>query len=185
MQSPVQADRDIRNLALVGFMGVGKSTVGRLVAEELRFRHVDTDELIEQQAGMKIGQIFEHCGEHAFREIESHLVDEMEKWSGTVISTGGGLIVQPGHLESLRRHAFIVCLWASPDTIYQRTQHQTHRPLLQTGNPRERIRELLAQREPFYKRADVLISTELRPARELASHIAHHFRGAQQTCATR
>ncbi len=176
MVPPVSDGRNIKNIALVGFMGTGKSTVGRQLAADLQFRFIDTDELIEEQAGMKISEIFTTAGEPMFRQLEGRLVDELADWENTVISTGGGLIVHPGNLEKLKRHALVVCLWAGPQAIYQRTAHQTHRPLLQGPEPLKRIEELLALREPFYRQADLLVSTELRSVRELATNIAHQFR---------
>lgn len=169
-------ERDIRNLALVGFMGVGKSTVGHQLADELGFEFVDTDELIEQQTGMKISDIFSTAGEPAFRDLERKLIDEMSEWSGKVIATGGGMVAQPGNLDRIKENALVVCLWAGASTIHQRTKHQTHRPILQTDDPEAKIKELLAAREPFYKQADLLISTEFRPVREIAGNIAHQFR---------
>jgi len=171
--------REIRNLALVGFMGVGKSTVGRQLAEELGFTFVDTDEEIENRSGTSIAEIFARAGEERFRELERDLVEEMVGWSDVVIATGGGLVVQPGNLDRLKQHALVACLWAGPHTIHQRTAHQTHRPLLRTEDPEARIREMLAAREPFYKQADLLVSTELRPIREIVSNIAHQFRDAR------
>lgn len=157
-------------------MGVGKSTVGHQLAKELGFEFIDTDEIIEQRTGMKIDEIFSTAGEPAFRELEQKVVDEMVEWKDKVISTGGGLVAQPGNLERLKANALVVCLWAGAGTIHQRTKHQTHRPILQTKDPEATIRKLLAAREPFYKQADLLISTELRPVREIASTIAHQFR---------
>ncbi len=177
----VSHGRDIRNLALVGFMGVGKSTVGHQLANELGFEFVDTDELIEQQTGMKIGEIFSTAGEPAFRSLEQKVVEDMADWKEKVVATGGGLVAQPGNLERLKRNALVVCLWAGPSTIHQRTRHQSHRPILQTEDPESKIKELLAAREPFYKQADLLISTELRPVREIAFNIAHQFRDAQSS----
>jgi shikimate kinase len=171
--------RHIRNVALAGFMGVGKSSVGRLVAAELQFEFVDTDELIESRTGVKVSEIFALHGETVFRKFESDLVAEMTAWHGKVISTGGGLVVNPDNLASLKTHALVVCLWATPDTIYQRTKHQTHRPLLQGPDPLAKIRELLAAREAAYKQADVLVNTEQRSMKEIAAHVLHHFRAAQ------
>lgn len=159
-------------------MGVGKSSVGRLVAAELQFEFVDTDEVIESRTGVKIPDIFAQHGEAAFRKFESDLVAEMTGWSGRVISTGGGLVVNPANLASLKTHSLVVCLWASPDTIYQRTKHQAHRPLLQAPDPLAKIRELLAAREAAYKQADVLVNTEQRPIKEIAAHVLHNFRAA-------
>lgn len=164
------------NIALIGFMGTGKSTVGRLVAEQLGFEFVDTDEFIEQQTGKRIADIFQQTGEAAFRELERKLLGEMTSWRRTVISTGGGLAAQPGNLEALKQSALVVCLWASPETIFERVRHQSHRPLLQTPDPQAKIRELLVQREPFYRQADLLIRSDQRAAKQVAQQIIHHFR---------
>src|SRR5687767_3940039 len=152
----------IRNIALCGFMGTGKSSVGRLVAEQLRFAFLDTDTVIEARAGKTIAEIFADQGEEAFREMEHRLVKELAVREQTVIATGGGLIVNPENLASLKQHAYVVCLWASPETIWSRVKTQTHRPLLQEADPLEKIRRLLTERKPCYKQADVLLSTELR-----------------------
>jgi shikimate kinase len=175
MADGMHATRHIRNLALAGFMGVGKSTVGRMVCEQLGFEFVDTDERIEREAGRSIREIFADHGEEVFRSMERKLVQSLADREGLVISTGGGLIVDPESLASLQRHALVVCLWASTETIYERVRHMTHRPLLQTPDPLARIRELLAAREPAYRQADVLIGVETRSAREVAQHVVHQF----------
>lgn len=167
------------NLALIGFMGTGKSSVGRLVAEQLHFNYLDTDELIQARAGRTITAIFDGEGESAFRKLEQQLVKELAARRRTVISTGGGLPAVPANLTSLRNHALIVCLWASPETIWARVRNQTHRPLLRHPDPKSKIRELLAAREPFYRQADILINTDLRSAREVAQQVVHQFRLAQ------
>src|SRR5688572_15222440 len=110
--------RFIRNIALCGFMGTGKSSVGRIVAEQLRFAFLDTDTVIEARAGKTIAEIFSEQGEEAFRELEHRIVKELALRDHTVISTGGGLIVNPENLASLKEHALVVCLWASPETIW-------------------------------------------------------------------
>ena len=180
MLARMSVPRQIRNIALAGFMGVGKSSVGRLVAAELHFEFVDTDEVIESRTGVKVSEIFAQHGEAVFRKFETDLVAEMTTWSGKVISTGGGLVVDPANLASLKTHALVVCLWATPETIYQRTKHQTHRPLLQAPDPLAKIRELLATRAAAYKQADVLVNTEQRSIKEIAAHVLHNFRAAQQ-----
>lgn len=171
--------RHFHNVALVGFMGTGKSTVGNVLAAMLHLRFVDTDVLIEQRAGKRITEIFATAGEARFREYESQVVHELEDLRGCVISTGGGLVVNPTNMESLKKHALVVCLWASPESIHDRVGHQTHRPLLQGADPLKKIKELLAEREPFYRQADVLLNCEQRSPREVAQHVAHQFRLAQ------
>jgi shikimate kinase len=178
---PVGNSSNRPNIALIGFMGTGKSTVGQLVAEQLGFRFVDTDHLIEERAGKPITQIFQESGEAAFREVERRLLSEMSRWTRTVIATGGGLAAQPGNLEELKKSALVVCLWASPETIWERTRHQSHRPLLKAPDPAARIRELLAAREPYYRQADLLIRSDQRAARQVAQQIIHHYRELAQT----
>lgn len=157
-------------------MGTGKTSVGRLVAEQLRFDYLDTDELIQSATGKTITEIFEQDGEASFRKLEEQIVEELSAKTETVISTGGGLPANPNNLARLKTHALVVCLWASPGKIWERVKNQTHRPLLQNPNPQEKIRELLAARESFYKQADVLLNTELRSLREVAQQVAHQFR---------
>jgi shikimate kinase len=168
--------RAFHNLALIGFMGTGKSSVGRLIAERLQFDFLDTDDRIEARIGKPIARIFTEDGEATFRQHEHDLVRALADRRHTVIATGGGLAANPGCLDSLKAHALIVCLWASADTIWQRVRHQTHRPLLQTADPGARIRLLLAEREPFYRQADILLNTEWRSPRQIAQAIIKQFR---------
>jgi shikimate kinase len=174
----VSSPRQIRNLALIGFMGTGKSSVGWMVAELLHFTFLDTDELIVARAGKPITEIFAQQGEAAFRELEHKVVEELAGRTQTVVSTGGGVPVNPANLASLKTHALVVCLWASPEKIWENVRLQTHRPLVNVADPQARIRALLAEREPFYRQADVLINTELRSVREVALQILHQFRSA-------
>jgi shikimate kinase len=171
--------RLIRNLALIGFMGTGKSSVGRLVAHLLHFTYLDTDQVIEARAGKPITDIFRDEGEPAFRQWERRIVEELTHRTKTVISTGGGLPAEEPNLASLKSHALVVCLWASPATIYERVREHTHRPLLNEPEPLAKIRELLAVREPYYRQADVLVNTEMRSVREVAIQVIHQFHMAQ------
>lgn len=167
--------RQIRNIALVGFMGTGKSSVGRLIADQLHFAFLDTDELVETRAGKSISTIFAQEGEPAFRKMEETIVGELATRKRTVISTGGGVAAVPANIASLREHALVVCLWASPEKIWERVRGQSHRPLLREADPLAKIRQLLTAREPFYKQADVLLNTELRSVREVAQQVLHQF----------
>jgi shikimate kinase len=170
--------RHIRNLALIGFMGTGKSSVGRLVASNLHFTFLDTDDVIEARAGATIAEIFKHQGEAAFRLMESRIVEELKRREKTVISTGGGLPVNEENMASLKSHALTICLWASPDKILHRVKDQLHRPLLNEPDPLAKIRQLLAEREKFYRAADVLVNTEFRALREVAQQVMNQFRMA-------
>jgi shikimate kinase len=174
----MSATRQIHNLALIGFMGTGKSSVGRLCAMALHFDLIDTDQVIEQRAGQSITEIFTGQGQEAFREMERQLVADMAGWRQRVICAGGGLGANETNLASLKQHSLVVCLWASVETIWQRVRHQGHRPLLQGPEPLENIRTLLEQRTPFYKQADVLVNTEQRNLREVADHVLHQFKAA-------
>ena len=168
----------MRNLALSGVMGTGKSSVGRLVAEALHFTFLDTDEVITSRAGKSVAEIFAQEGEAAFRQRERLLVEELAKRDKTVIATGGGLPVNPENFASLKSHALIVCLWASPEKIWERVRHQSHRPLLQDPDPQAKIKSLLEARKPVYQQADILMNTEVRSCREVAAQVIHQFRSA-------
>ena len=177
----MQNRRQLVNLALIGFMGTGKTTVGRLVADLLHFEFVDTDELIQQHTGRAITDIFAQDGEPAFRALEKQVGQELAGHKRLVNSTGGGYPAEPGNLAGLKAHSLVVCLWAAPEKIWERVRHQSHRPLLQHPDPLARIRELLALREPFYKNADVLVNTDLRSVREVAQQIVLQFRLANRS----
>src|SRR5579872_6719385 len=171
----MSSTRQLRNIALIGFMGTGKSTVGRLVAEQLRFSFLDTDEMIESRTGKLISAIFAEEGEEVFRKHEREVVAELSSRSRTVISAGGGLGANEANLASLKEHALVACLWASPEKIWERVRHQTHRPLLKEADPLAKIRQLLAAREHCYKQADVLLNTEVRSLKEVAHQVLHQF----------
>ena len=168
--------RCFANIALVGFMGTGKSTVGQMVASMLHFQFLDTDDMIERMAGKRVSDIFASDGESRFREYERQVVDQLRQERSAVFATGGGLITNPRNLASLKEHSLVVCLWCSPEMIMRRVGHQGHRPLLKVADPLERIRTLLNERAPFYRQADVLLSSEFRKPREVATHVVHQFR---------
>ena len=172
----MQIGRQPANLALIGFMGTGKTSVGRLVADNLGFEFLDTDELIQSHTGRTIADIFAKDGEPAFRALDKQVIQEISTRAKTVIATGGGLPTNAENLAVLKSFALVVCLWASPEKIWERVRHQSHRPLLHDANPQKKIRELLAVREPFYKQADVLINTDLRSVREAAQQITLQFK---------
>jgi shikimate kinase len=178
LRSRVDQNRQFRNLSLIGFMGTGKTSVGRLVAETLHFTFLDTDEVIKARAGKSIAEIFTADGELAFRAMERQIVEELSRRDKTVLATGGGLPIQTGNLESLQRHSLIICLWASPAKIWERVRGASHRPLLEAPDPLNKIVELLAVREPHYRRADVLVNTEFRSLREVAHQVVHQYQAA-------
>jgi len=172
--------RHLTNLALIGFMGTGKTSTGRLVAEHLHFHFLDTDDLIQERTGRTIADIFAKEGEPTFRALERQVVGELAAHKKTVIATGGGLPANLENLAALKSHALVVCLWASPEKIWERVRNQSHRPLLHDPDPQKRIRELLKVRAPYYRNADVLINTDLRSAREVAQQIILQFKLASR-----
>jgi shikimate kinase len=164
------------NLYLVGFMGTGKSTVGRLVAQRLGFRLLDSDQEIEQQQGRTVAEIFAQDGEPAFRALERAFVESGHPTERAVVACGGGLVVQPGLADELRRRGVVVCLHASLTTVLERTSRHRHRPLLNVEDPAERIRSLYAAREPVYRNAGTVILTDARPLGEVVAHVLRVWR---------
>lgn len=164
------------NLYLVGFMGTGKSAVGRSVAKRLGYTFIDSDQAIEEAEGRSIREVFESDGETAFREMERRFVDEGHPGECCVVSCGGGLIAQPGMLERVRTKGPVVCLLASPETILERVKGSGKRPLLNVENPLARIQELLGEREPIYKKAGTEVLTDGRTISDVASHVCRIYR---------
>ncbi|MBL9211748.1 MAG: shikimate kinase [Opitutaceae bacterium] len=164
------------NLYLVGFMGTGKTTVGRAVGQKLGFQVLDSDHEIERQQGKSIPEIFAQDGEPAFRAMERAFIEGGHPAERTLVACGGGLVVQPGMLERLQQKGVVVCLHASLDTILQRTARHRNRPLLDVEDPAERIRTLYAAREPIYKRSGTVILTDARPLNDIAAHVIRAWR---------
>lgn len=164
------------NLYLVGFMGTGKTTIGRLVARRLGFDLLDSDHEIERLQGRTIAEIFARDGEPAFRAMERAFVEGGHPAARTVVACGGGLVVQPGMLERLRARGVVVCLHASLATILERTQRHRVRPLLEVADPELRIRTLYTEREPIYKRSGTVILTDSRPLNDVVSHVVRAWR---------
>jgi shikimate kinase len=165
------------NLYLVGFMGTGKTTVGRAVAQRIGFKCVDSDHEIERKAGKPITEIFAQEGEAEFRKLERWFVEEGHQGERHVVACGGGLIVQPGMLEILGERGVIVCLHASIETILARTErYKSTRPLLDVADSETRARELYAARESIYRSAGTVILTDARPLNEFASHVVRVWR---------
>jgi len=139
------------NIVLVGFMGTGKSAVGRLLAGRLGWSFVDMDAVIEERAGKRIDQIFADEGEPAFRSREHALVSELALQDRLVIATGGGVVLNPDHVKAFSRTGRVVCLEADPEVLWQRVSASGHRPLLETPDKRERMLALLESRQPLYR----------------------------------
>ena len=159
-------------------MGCGKTAVGRVVAKVGGFEFLDTDQFIEEHVGMSIPRIFEEHGEKTFRRYEREVVMRLAERRDTVIATGGGLLVDHANMDTMKRYAMVFCLWASPESIWRRVKGQSHRPLLNTDDPKQRIIDLLEERKSAYGRSDMLINTEYRSARDVANLILSQFRQA-------
>lgn len=164
------------NLYFVGFMGTGKTTVGRAVAQRMGFQLLDSDVEIERKAGKPIPEIFATQGEPAFRALEREFIEHGHPAEKCIVACGGGLVVQPGMLELLQSKGVVMCLHASVETILKRTQGSKHRPLLNVENPFERIQTLYAQREPIYRRAGTVILTDGRPLIDIVAHVLRTYR---------
>lgn len=167
------------NLVLIGFMGCGKSTIGRLCARELRFRFTDTDARIEKQTGCAIAELFAREGEAAFRELERRAVSDLAMRANVVIATGGGAVLDPANVAALRGSGVLIWLYVEPEETLRRCGTRASRPLLaDVEDPLARVQDLLAKREPFYQAAAdaQVVTTGLR--RETAARaVLEAYRG--------
>jgi len=164
------------NIVLVGFMGCGKSSVGRELAKLLELKYLDTDMAIEEKSGMKISDIFAQHGEKYFRDLESSMCVELSKENNLLVSTGGGIVLRKENIENLKKSGVIFLLRATAETTFERISHKKDRPLLQVPNPMEKIKELLEAREEFYKgAADFEIITDNRSVADIAQEIKEKY----------
>lgn len=139
------------SIFLIGMMGVGKTTIGRLLAQAAGLQFIDCDRELEARAGASVATIFEVEGEEGFRRREAALLDELTRRHGIVLATGGGAVLREDNRRVLRERGLVVYLHSTVDEIVRRTRHDTARPLLQTDNPRARIEQLVNEREPLYR----------------------------------
>jgi len=149
------------SIALIGFMGTGKTVVGKAMAQRLCKEFIETDSLVEQKAGKTIAEIFQQDSEIRFRELEIETVKDVAGKKNVVIACGGGVVLNKINVDRLRKENIIVCLTASPRIILKRTnKDDSERPLLMTANRILNIQDLLRFRKPFYERsADITIDT--------------------------
>jgi shikimate kinase len=155
-----------QNIVLTGFMGTGKSTVGRMLAKRLQYNFVDTDALIESRQNRTVAQIFEQNGEQVFRALEKETAAELSTQEGLVISTGGKMLLDPENLQALGRNGRVFCLVADSDEIVRRlsrSHSREKRPLLASKDPERAIRELLQQREAAYRQFEQIDTTDKSP----------------------
>jgi shikimate kinase len=160
------------NIFIIGPMGAGKSTIGKQLASILKLDFVDSDTEIQRRTGVDIPTIFEFEGEEGFRRREQAVVDELTQNDHQVLATGGGAVTVPENRRNLASRGFVIYLHCSVDQQYDRTARDRSRPLLDTGDPRARLEELMAERDPLYREAaDLVVSTEKRSANAVAREI--------------
>jgi shikimate kinase len=161
-----------QNIFLVGLMGAGKTSVGKMLSKRLSKAFYDSDQEIERVTGVKIPVIFEIEGERGFRARESKMLSELVCRDNIVLATGGGAVLSEQNRRLLASHGTVIYLRATANDLWRRTRHDKNRPLLQTGDPLERLQELLAQRDPLYcEVADIVIDTGSQSLSNLASRI--------------
>jgi shikimate kinase len=161
----------MKNIILTGFMGTGKTAVGRELARLLNMQLIDVDTKIEEFEKMSINEIFRQLGEPRFREIETEIIKKLSESKNRIISAGGGAVLKQGNMDILSKSGIVVCLTATPETILRRTGNSNDRPLLQVENPLKKIKELLNFRKPFYEKADIMIDTEGKTPLQIAEEI--------------
>ena len=167
----------MRNIVLIGFMGTGKSAVGKRLAAELGWTFCDTDKMVESRAGVTVGELFEKKGEPAFRALEREVVRELSEKEGFVISTGGGVPLEPENVQDLSAKGELICLTASPETILKRVERKIGaRPLLLGPNPLERIKTLMEERRPFYGQASFTLDTTYLSIEKITDAILRRMR---------
>lgn len=176
MQQPASVPN---NIVLIGFMGCGKSTVGRELRRLLGYPLVDMDAILEERAGKPIARIFAEDGETVFRDMESRLLHELvvAPEGQHIIATGGGVVTRPENRDRLSQLGYVVWLCAPAAVILSRTRNSHERPLLHTTDPAERINSLLAEREPWYQACSHLkVETAGLSSREIATGILESAR---------
>jgi shikimate kinase len=168
-----------RNIYLVGPMGAGKSTIGRVLAAELHLGFRDSDKVIEDRTGADIPWIFDMEGEEGFRDRESAVLQELSQGKDLVIATGGGIILRPENREMMKSSGYVCYLTASIEQLVERTARDKKRPLLQVENPRQKIIDLVSLRDPFYiESADFVVNTDRRSPKVVAQEISALIKSA-------
>ncbi len=160
-----------KNIVLVGFMGAGKTGVSIYLAKVLKRPRVSTDELIEKKEKRSIARIFQDSGEDYFRRREKEIVRELAAQANLIIDCGGGVVLQPGNLDQLKKNGILIYLSASPEMIYQRVKNHTHRPLLNVADPQSKIKEMLQSRKFFYEQAEYTIDTNSKSVEQTAEEV--------------
>jgi len=168
------------SIFLVGPMGAGKSTVGRVLAERLQYEFIDSDHVIEERTGASIPMIFDIEGESGFRDREESVLDDLTQRSQIILATGGGVVEREENRKHLRSRGFVVYLKSPVESLIQRTKHDRNRPLLQNANPAKVLRELMIKREPWYiEMADLVVETQQVPVHRVVKQIMDQLQEEQ------
>ncbi len=161
-----------QSIVLIGFMGAGKSSTGKALARKTGLPRLETDEIVAREFGMAVMEIFGRFGEEKFRDAETEALGLLSKIEPAIIVTGGGIVLRPGNVETIRALGRVVSLEADEETLFRRISQRPSRPLLQTENPRATLTELLRKREPLYREAaDVRLDTSRLTHDEVADAI--------------
>ncbi|MEN8177919.1 MAG: shikimate kinase AroK [Pseudomonadota bacterium] len=161
-----------QNLFLIGPMGAGKTTVGKQLSRVLGMEFIDSDQEIQRRTGVDIPTIFEFEGEEGFRTRERAVIDELTAKDGVVLATGGGAVLDEQNRRVLSSRGFVIYLHCSPEQQYERTYRDRNRPLIQTKNPLEKLKDLMHLREPLYRQtADLVVVSERRNAQAVIREI--------------
>ena len=166
----------MKNIYLVGFMGTGKTAIGKELAEREKRQFADLDELIAEREKRSIPEIFAQSGEPYFRDLEKNILEELSRKTSCVVSCGGGIVINPDNIRRMKETGIIICLTASVDVILARTSKFTNRPLLNVADPKEKIAALLKERAPFYCQADMTIDTSKISVKESADKISDYLK---------
>lgn len=161
----------MKSIALIGMMGCGKTTVGKLLAAALEREFVDLDQVIETAQNTSISSIFKEKGEAFFRELETKALNQYKNTSNLVISTGGGIVETEKNLEILEANFITIYLKTSPDVLFARIKDDTTRPLLQTTTPKKTLEKLLKKREKSYKKASKIVISDKKTPEEIMKEI--------------
>lgn len=170
----------MKNIVLIGFMGTGKSTVGRRLAHRLKRKFVDSDEEIESVNGKTVAQIVARDGMARFRSEEMLMAKKLAGRSGLVIATGGGMVLNPENVRLLRENGVFIGLTAQPEVIFNRVKRKKTRPLLLMGNMREQIDKLFAERRDAYQIAEYTVDTSVLSQEEVVEVIVRYLKERQE-----
>lgn len=170
------------NIFLVGLMGAGKTTAGKLLAKHLHKTFYDSDHEIERRTGVNIPLIFDIEGEAGFRSRESTVINDLSQKSDVVLATGGGAVLSPENRENLKNRGIVIYLRATVEDLWQRTRHDRNRPLLQTDDPRAKLAQLFEQRDPLYREiADITMDTSKQTVQSLIHDLEEKLKHLDKT----